>query len=75
VYRFDPARGSYRVAVGTKPLAGFAIDDDGRRAFEALDPTPAIGGRADTADVPTALELTGPLSFRRTRPPIAKPGG
>ena len=74
VYRFDPVRGKYAMAVGTKPLAGFAIDADGRRAFQALDPTPGIGERADTADVPTTLELTGPLNFTRTRPPIAKPG-
>jgi hypothetical protein len=73
-YRFDPNRGSYAKAPGTRPLAGFAIDDDGRRAFEALDPTPGIGDRGDTADIPTPLQLTGPLTFTRTRSPIGTPG-
>ena len=72
-YRFDPNRGAYARAQGTRPLAGFAIDDDGRRAFEAPD----LGNepRHDTADITTQLELTGPLAFTPTRPPIATPGG
>jgi hypothetical protein len=73
-YRFDPNRGNYAKAQGTRPLAGFAIDDDGRRAFEALDPTPGIGDRGDTVDITTPLQLTGPLAFTPTRSPIATPG-
>jgi hypothetical protein len=72
VYRFDP-RGGYARAAGGRPLAGFAMDDDGRRAFEALDPSPDIGDRDDTFDA-TPLQLTGPLTFAPTRPPIATPG-
>jgi hypothetical protein len=72
-YRFDPDRGGYAKAPGARPLAGFAMDDEGGRAFEALDPSPNIGDRDDTFD-PTPLQLTGPLTFTRTRSPIAKPG-
>jgi len=72
-YRFDPGRGSYAKAEATRPLAGFAIDDDGRRAFEAIDP--GTGDRRDTADITAPLQLTGPLAFTPTRPPIAGPGG
>jgi hypothetical protein len=72
-YRFDPAGGGYAQAPGARRLAGFAMDDDGRRAFEALDPSPDIGDRDDTFDA-TPLQLTGPLTFTRTRPPVAQPG-
>jgi hypothetical protein len=71
-YRFDPDRGSYARAQGILPLAGFAIDDDGRRAFEA--PDLGNSSRHDTADIATQLQLTGPLAFMPTRAPIATPG-
>jgi hypothetical protein len=73
-YRFDPGRRSYAKARGTRPLAGFAIDDAGRRAFEALDPTPGTADRGDTTEIMTPLLLTRPLAFTPTRSPIAMPG-
>jgi hypothetical protein len=73
-YRFDPDRGGYAKAPGIRALAGFAMDDGGRRAFQALDPTPDIGDRGDTADIPTPLQLTSPLAFSKTRAPIDQPG-
>jgi hypothetical protein len=72
-YRFDPERGGYAKAPSAGPLAGFAIDDDGRRAFQARGGT--IGDRRDTADIPTQLQFTGPLTFTRARSPVGKPGG
>ena len=72
VYRFHPS-GGYARSPGRRPLAGFAMDDDGRRAFEALDPSPDIGDRDDTFDA-TPLQLTDRLTFTPTRPPIANPG-
>jgi hypothetical protein len=73
-YRFDPSTGSYAKAPGAGPLGGFAIDGDGRHAFQTRAVS-NIGDRGDTTDVPTPLQLTGPLTFARTRPPIARPGG
>jgi hypothetical protein len=69
-YRYDPRRGRYAKAPDTGRLTGFAMDDDGRRAFEALDASDSIG--AEPEDV-TRLQLTGPLRFTPTRPPLPKP--
>jgi hypothetical protein len=71
-YRYDPDSGAYaheRVRRSI-PVSGFAMDDDGRRAFEVLG---LFGDRAEFADVVTSLRLTRPLSFRRTRAPIEGP--
>jgi hypothetical protein len=67
-YRYDPAGSSYAKAGLTPPLAGFAMDDNGRRAFQA--------GLVESAprSATWPLRLIGPLTFRRTRPPIARPG-
>lgn len=68
-YRYDPRGGRYAKAPGGVALT-FAMDDDGRRAFEALDVSTTIG--AGPEDL-TRLQLTGPLRFTPTRPPLPKP--
>jgi hypothetical protein len=69
-YRYDPDSGAYAKAGQSTTVAGFAMDDDGRRAFQA------VGGFGyEECDEPGAgpclLQLTGPLRFTRTHPPIA----
>jgi hypothetical protein len=65
-YRYDPDSGAYAFArKSNTTLAGFAMDDDGRRAFEIPGP---VGPDVDT--VPTTLRLTAPLMFVRGRSPV-----
>jgi hypothetical protein len=74
-YRYDPVGGAYAKASTAGAIAGFAMDDAGSRAFEALSGASAIGDRSDSAGYTTSLQLTGPLTFARTRAPIASLGG
>ena len=69
-YRYDPRSGRYAKAADVGSMTGFAMDDDGRRAFEVLDPHPDISYEPD--DV-TQLQLSDPLRFAPTRPPITRP--
>ena len=65
-YRHDPDTGAYAWArKSDTTLAGFAMDDDGRRAFEIPGPV-----EADPDSVATTLRLSAPLRFRRARAPI-----
>jgi hypothetical protein len=68
-YRYDPRTGRYAKAPAQGPLFSFAMDDDGRRAFEILDPAPDIGPEPE--DV-TRLQLTAPLRFSPTRAPFPR---
>jgi hypothetical protein len=74
-YRYAPDSGAYAKAPGAGAVAGFAMDDEGRRAFEALGGASSIGDRPDSAGYPTSLRLTEKLEFTATRPPIASLGG
>ena len=66
VYRYDPDTGAYAWArKANTTLAGFAMDDDGRRAFEIPGPV-----AADPDTVATALRRSAPLRFRRARAPV-----
>lgn len=60
-YRYDPVSGRYTHAPLRGSAAGFAMDDDGRRAYRtygcACDPT-------DILDIESPIELTAPLTFR-----------
>jgi hypothetical protein len=75
-YRYDPGRRAYSKAGLSGDVTGLAMDADGRHAFLAFG-TPASvctgDPRAEPEDAtdPCFLRLTGPLTFRRTRPPIA----
>jgi hypothetical protein len=69
-YRYDPRSGRYAKAPNAGPLTGFAMDDDGRRAFEVLDASTTIGPEPEDL---TRLQLTGPVRFTPTRPPLPKP--
>ena len=72
-YRYIPDSGAYAHAASNASISGFAMDDDARRAFEALG---LFGDRADSGgEVTTSLRLTDPLKFTSTRAPIADPGG
>jgi hypothetical protein len=69
-YRYDPESASYAYASNRIRISGFAMDHDGRRAFQALG---FPGDRAALAgEHKTALRLTDPLT--RVRPPIIRPG-
>lgn len=72
-YRYDAASRTYALAASREVLAGFAMHDDGRRAFEALG-----GTFSDCADEPGVgtcpLWLTDRLTFTRTRSAISAPG-
>jgi hypothetical protein len=70
-YRYDPRTGAYSKAPGPGSLAGFAIDDAGRRAFEVPG---GYGDRDDSRGLSNALLLTGPLRFGATRSPVGRPG-
>jgi hypothetical protein len=71
-YRYTPESGAYAHASGRFSISGFAMHNDGRRAFEALG---LFGDRAESGgEVTTSLRLTDPLKFTRTRAPIADPG-
>jgi hypothetical protein len=74
-YRYDPDSGAYAKAPSAGAVAGFAMDDVGRRAFEALGGASSIGDRHDSAGYLTSLRLTGLLEFTATRAPIASPDG
>lgn len=69
-YRYDPDSGAYARRTSNTTLAGFAMDDDGRRAFEI--PGPIGDGDEDT--VPTSLNLSAPLRLTRARAPIPRSG-
>jgi hypothetical protein len=73
-YRYDVGSHAYARAPEPQVLTGFAMDDDGRHAFEA------VGGYGyETCDEPGAapclLQLTGPFTFKRTRRPIPREFG
>ena len=68
-YRYDPRSGRYAKAPDAGALTGFAMEDDGRRAFEVLDASTIVGPEPE--DV-TQLRLTGPLRFTPTRPPLPR---
>jgi hypothetical protein len=46
--------------------------DDDEHSFEAQ--ALGIGDRSDTVDIETPLLLVGPLTFKRARSPVGKPG-
>jgi hypothetical protein len=66
-YGYDPARNRYVHASGSTVLSGFAIDDDGRRAYEATAPGFDLPC-GDAGARPCVLRLTDPLAFAPTRP-------
>jgi hypothetical protein len=66
-FGFDPARGTYVHANGSTVLSGFAMDDDGLRAYETVGPSYDLAcGDADAR--PCLLRLTDPLAFQPSRP-------
>jgi len=69
-YRYDLGNGRYAKAPDAGPMTGFAMDNNGRRAFEVLDPHPDISYEPE--DV-TRLEFSGPLRFTPTSAPITRP--
>ena len=64
-FAFDPARNAYSHAASSTVLEGFAIDDDGRRAYEARGAGDQECGDASAG--PCELRLTGPLAFKPSR--------
>jgi hypothetical protein len=71
-YGYDPLRRTYVHANGSTVLRGFAMDDDGRRAYEATAPgfgLPCGDGEAK----PCTLRLTDPLPFAPTRALVREP--
>lgn len=74
VFGFDPKRNTYVQARSGTVLGGFAMDDDGRRAYEVV--TPGFGrdcGNADAESGPCFLRLNGPLAFRPVRSQVREP--
>jgi hypothetical protein len=71
-YGYDPLRRTYFHASGSTVLSGFAMDDDGTRAYEAtsagFDPP---CGEADSRSC--VLRLTDPLAFEPTRSLVRQP--
>jgi len=70
-FAFDPAHNAYSHAPSSTVLEGFAIDDDGQRAYEALSPRPSACG--DVGAGPCELRLTGPLAFKPSRSQVREP--
>jgi hypothetical protein len=71
-YGYDPAGDTYVHAGGSTVLSGFAMDDDGRRAYEAT--APGFDLACDDADAkPCLLRLTDPLPFAPTRSLVSQP--
>jgi len=66
VYRFDPVTGKRAIASSSTVLTGFAIDDDGTRAYTAS--VPGFDGECRTEDaVRCLLRRTSPLRFKQLR--------
>jgi hypothetical protein len=70
-YGYEPARNTYVHASSSTVLSGFAIDDDGRRAYEATSPAGLACGDADAR--PCLLRLTDALPFEPTRSLVREP--
>jgi hypothetical protein len=71
-YGYDPARNTYVRAAGSTVLSGFAMDDDGRRAYEAT--APGDGSSCDDVGArPCRLRLTDPLPFEPIRSLVRMP--
>lgn len=70
-FAFDPARNAYSHAASSTVLEGFAIDDDGRRAYEARGAGDQECGDASAS--PCELRLTGPLAFKPSRSQVREP--
>jgi hypothetical protein len=68
-YRYHPDSGIYGFAPRHIRIAGFAMDEDGRRAFQVLG---LPGNREALAgEHQTSLRISDALTFIRVRPPIA----
>jgi hypothetical protein len=72
VFRFDPARMTYQRAGSATPLAGFAIDGDGRRAYETRGPADDLECGSDGAG-PCDVRLTDRLVFKPSRSQVRDP--
>lgn len=70
-FAFDPARNTYGLARSSTVLTGFAIDDDGRRAYETRGPRGPQCGDADAG--PCELRVTDPLVFKAVRSQVREP--
>lgn len=70
-FAYDSARNTYALARGSTPLTGFAIDDDGSRAYEALGPGGPECGDADAR--PCELRESDPLAFKAVRSQVREP--
>lgn len=74
VFGFDPRRNAYVQARSGTVLGGFAMDDDGRRAYEVV--RPGFGRDCADADAEAGacfLRLDGPLAFKRVRSQVREP--
>jgi hypothetical protein len=71
-YGYDPARRTYVHANGSTVLSGFAMDEDGRRAYETTAPGFDVPcGDRDAR--PCVLRLTDPLPFEPIRALVRQP--
>jgi hypothetical protein len=71
-YGYDPVRKTYVHASGSTVLSGFAMDEDGKRAYQATAPGFGLPcGQADSK--PCLLRLTDPLPFAPTRALVHQP--
>jgi hypothetical protein len=73
VFGFDPARTSYVHANSSTVLSGFAMDDDGRRAYEAVGPRFGLACANPEEAGPCVLRLTDPLAFKPVRSQVREP--
>jgi hypothetical protein len=73
VFGFDPARRSYVHANSSTVLSGFAMDDDGRRAYEAIGPRFGLSCDNPEEAGPCVLRLTDPLAFTPVRSQVREP--
>jgi hypothetical protein len=70
-FAWNPAHNSYELARSSTPLSGFAIDDDGSHAYEALGPGGPPCGDPDAR--PCELRVTDPLVFKAVRSQVREP--
>jgi hypothetical protein len=72
VFGYAPGRRTYVHARSSTVLSGFAMDGDGRRAYEAAGPRFGLPCGEDDAG-PCVLRLTEPLAFERTGSQVREP--
>ena len=71
-FAYDPAHNTYGLARSSAVLNGFAIDDDGSRAYESRGPGNGVPC-GDPEAIPCELRITDPLAFSHVGSQVREP--